>query len=67
MTKNDTVVIREGGHTGTFVTLPGGRRVHTLNRSTFERAVQAANDYIVEINKREGRPVIQRLKNRERI
>jgi hypothetical protein len=43
--KNDTFVVRDG-RSGSFVTLPSGRRVHTLDRATFERAVGAANTYM---------------------
>jgi hypothetical protein len=45
MTKKDTFIVRTG-RSGSFVTLPSGRRVHTLDRATFERAVGAANTYI---------------------
>jgi len=45
MTSKDRYIVREG-RTGQFVTLPSGRRVHSLDREVFDRAVDAANTYI---------------------
>jgi len=46
MTKNDIFVVRRSAES--VVTMPSGRRVRTLDRGTFERAVEAANNYIAE-------------------
>jgi hypothetical protein len=50
MTKKETFIIRESRagadvSTSTF-TLPSGRRVHSLDRGIFERAVKAAETFI---------------------
>jgi hypothetical protein len=58
MPKRDTFIVRSG-RSGSFVTLPSGRRVHTLDRNTFERAIVAANNYISD-SSGERRSVIQK-------
>jgi hypothetical protein len=45
MAKKDTFIVRSG-RSGSSFALPGGVRVRTLDRATFDRAVGAANSYI---------------------
>jgi hypothetical protein len=45
MGKKDTFVVRSGT-SGSYVKLPSGQRVHTLNRDLFNRAVGIANAYM---------------------
>jgi hypothetical protein len=47
MSKKDVFIVRSG-RSGSVFTMPSGRRLHTLNRGTFDRAVDAANTYISE-------------------
>jgi hypothetical protein len=45
MGKKDTFVVRSGT-SGSYVKLPSGHRVHTLDRGLFDRAVGVANAYM---------------------
>lgn len=50
MPKDTTFIVRnsrgESASSVSVTTLPGGRRVHSLDRAVFEKAVGAANNYI---------------------
>jgi hypothetical protein len=52
VSKKDVFIVRSG-RSGSVLTMPSGRRLHTLNRGTFDRAVDAANTYISEHGSRQ--------------
>jgi hypothetical protein len=54
MSKKDAFIVRSG-RSGSIFTMPSGRRLHTLNRGTFDRAVDAANTYISDHGSSSGR------------
>ncbi len=47
MSKKDNFIVRSG-KTGTVAKLPDGRRVFSLDREIFDKAINAANNYISE-------------------
>jgi hypothetical protein len=68
VSKKDTFIVRQGraGATSsvTTTTLPGGQRVHTLDRGVFERAVRSAETTIVGGRAQRDAPaVVQRPKH----